>query len=149
MKELSKFLHCYFARVIRKSLYLSKFFILFYGISYYFSETLTITEAAVRRKIRKWLHWNLKKKWWKISMVVATFSKDESARPPALLKTESITDILVGRVEKFQNNGFKENLWKVAAAKQKACIFRACHGICSPKHWMYQSLFPVSKISSS
>ena len=52
-------------------------------------------------------------------MVVATFSKDESARPPTLLKTESITDILVGQVEKFQNNAFKENLWKVATAKQK------------------------------
>ena len=49
-------------------------------------------------------------------MVVATFSKDESARPPMLLKTESIVDILVGQFEKFQNSGFKENLWNVAAA---------------------------------
>ena len=51
-----------------------------------------------------------------MSVVVAIFSNNESARPPTLLKTESNTDILVGRDDKFQNSCFKEHLWKVAAA---------------------------------
>ena len=43
-------------------------------------------------------------------VVMTIFSNDESARPPTLLKTESITDILVGQVGKFQNRYFKEHL---------------------------------------
>ena len=45
-----------------------------------------------------------------MSVVVTNFGNDESARLPALLKTESITDILIGKVHELQNNYFKENL---------------------------------------
>ena len=38
-----------------------------------------------------------------MSVIVASFSNDESARSPALLKTESITDILIDKFHKFQN----------------------------------------------
>ena len=38
------------------------------------------------------------------------FSNDESARPPTPLKTEYITDILVGQIDKIQNGCFKEHL---------------------------------------
>ena len=120
-------------KVIFERVQKSFFLTLFYGILYYFSETLT--EVVVRKMIYKWLHWNLRKKWWEVSMLVTIFINDECARPPTLLKTESTTDILIGQVDKFQNSCFKEHLWKVAAA-QKACILRACHEICSRKHWM-------------
>ena len=49
-------------------------------------------------------------------LVVTIFSNNESARPPALLKMESTTDIVVGQVDKFQNSCFKEHLWKIDAA---------------------------------
>ena len=29
---------------------------------------------------------------------------------------KSTTDLLIGQVDKFQNNGFKEHVWKFAAA---------------------------------
>ena len=99
-----------FGRVC-KSLYHST---LLYGISYQFSETLT--EVAVRRKIYKWLYWNLRTKWWKVSVVATIFSNDECARLPTQLKTESTTDILIGQVDKFQNSCFQKHLWKVGAA---------------------------------
>ena len=51
-----------------------------------------------------------------MSVVVTIFSKDESARPPTLLKTEFTTNILVDQVDKFQNSCFKEHPRKVAAA---------------------------------
>ena len=38
-----------------------------------------------------------------MSVIVASFSNDESARPPTLLKTESITYILIDKFHKFQN----------------------------------------------
>ena len=60
-----------------------------------------------------------------MSVVVTIFSYDESARLPTLLKTESITDILVGQVDKFQNSYFKEHLWKVAAAETKSMYFKS------------------------
>ena len=53
------------------------------------------------------------------------FSNDESARPPTPLKTEYITDILVGQIDKFQNGCFKEHLWKVAAASTKTMYFKS------------------------
>ena len=56
------------------------------------------------------------KQWCKMSVVVTIFSYDERARLPTQLKTESITDILVDQVDKFQSSYFKEHLWKVAAA---------------------------------
>ena len=39
-----------------------------------------------------------------MSMVVTSFNNDESARTPALLKTEFTTDILIDQVHKFQNS---------------------------------------------
>ena len=36
-----------------------------------------------------------------MSMVVTSFSNDESARTPMLLKTKSTTDILIDQVDKF------------------------------------------------
>lgn len=51
-----------------------------------------------------------------MSVVVTSFSNNESARPPTLLKTESTTDILVEQADKFQNSCLKEHLKKVAAA---------------------------------
>ena len=44
--------------------------------------------------------------WWKMSVVVTSFSNDESARPAMLLKTESTTDILIEQVHKFRNSYF-------------------------------------------
>ena len=49
-----------------------------------------------------------------MSVVVTSFSNDESARPLLLIKTESTTDILNGQVDKFQSSYFKEHLWKAA-----------------------------------
>ena len=42
--------------------------------------------------------------------VETSFSKDESACAPTLLKTVSTTDILIDQVHKFQNSYFKERL---------------------------------------
>ena len=38
-----------------------------------------------------------------LPVIVTSFSNDESARPPALLKTESTTEVLIGEFHKFQN----------------------------------------------
>ena len=56
--------------------------------------------------------------------LVTIFNNDESAQPPTLLKTESTTDTLIGQFGKFQNNCFKEHLWKVAAAQTKNMYFK-------------------------
>ena len=48
-----------------------------------------------------------------MSVVETSFSNDESACGPALLKTVPTTDILIDQVHKFQNNYFKEHLWKL------------------------------------
>ena len=66
-----------------------------------------------------------------MSVVVTSFSNDESAHPLTLLKTDSITDILIDQVRKFQNTYFKEHLCKAATVLQKAYCLRACHEICS------------------
>ena len=57
-----------------------------------------------------------------MSVVVTSFGNDESARLPALLKTESITDILIGKVHELQNNYFKENLWKLLLFYKKHIV---------------------------
>ena len=41
-----------------------------------------------------------------MSVVVTSFSNDESAHPAMLLKTESTTDILIEQVHKFRNSYF-------------------------------------------
>ena len=91
LSNLSRLLKSY----LLKRLYLSKYLTLYYGISYYFFETLTV--EAVRGKIFKWLYWNLRKKWWKMSVMVTIFSNDEST---TLLKGESTKVILIGQVGK-------------------------------------------------
>ena len=48
-----------------------------------------------------------------MSVVETSFSNDEGAYGPALLKTVPTTDILIDQVHKFQNNYFKEHLWKL------------------------------------
>ena len=48
------------------------------------------------------------------------FSNDENARPPTLLKTESITDILIEQIYNLQNSYFKGQLWKDFTVLQKA-----------------------------
>ena len=72
--------------------YLSKFSTLVYGISFYFSEILT--GVAIGRKTCKCCCWNLRKNWWKIFVVVTSFSRDESTRP-SNAKTETTTDSLI------------------------------------------------------
>ena len=64
-------------------------------------------------------------------MAVTSFSNDESARRPTILKTESTTDILIDQIHKFQNSYIKENLWKAATVLQKAYCLRESHEICS------------------
>ena len=54
------------------------------GISYDFSGILT--EVAIERKICKGLYWNLRKNWWKMSMIVTSFSNDESVCHSTRLK---------------------------------------------------------------
>ena len=44
-----------------------------------------------------------------MSVVVASFSNDERAFSPRLLKTVSTTDILIDQIHKFQNSYFKEH----------------------------------------
>ena len=60
--------------------------------------------------ICKCSYWNLRKKRWKISAMVISFSNDESACPPTPLKTVSTSDILIDQVHKFHNSCFMETL---------------------------------------
>ena len=46
----------------------------------------------------------------KEKMVETSFSEDESACAPTLLKTVSTTDILIDQVHQFQSSYFKEHL---------------------------------------
>ena len=91
--------------------YISKFSTLFYGISYYFCETST--EIAVGRKICEWLYCNPRKKGWKMSVIMTSFSNDESARPPTLVKTDSTTKNLIDQVRKFQSSYFKGTIMQI------------------------------------
>ena len=102
--------------------YLSKFLAKFYGVSYYFSKILT--EVALEEKICKCSYRNLRKKCWKISVVVTSLSNNERACNPTLLKTVYTIDILIGQVHKFQNSYFKEQPWKAATVLQKAYCLR-------------------------
>ena len=42
-----------------------------------------------------------KKKWWKMSVVVTSFSNNDRACRSTLLKTVSTMDILIDQVQKF------------------------------------------------
>ena len=57
-----------------------------------------------------------------MSVVVTSFSNNESACGPMLLKTVSITDILIDQVQKFQNSHFKEHLWKLLLFYKKYIV---------------------------
>ena len=57
-----------------------------------------------------------------MSVLETSFSKDESACGPSLLKTVSTTDILIGQVLKFQNCYFKEHLWKLLLFYKKHIV---------------------------
>ena len=45
-----------------------------------------------------------------MSVLVTSFTNDESAHPPMPLKAEFTTDILINQVRKFQNSFFKEHV---------------------------------------
>ena len=79
-------------------------------------------EVALEEKICKCLYWNLRKKWWKMFVVVTSFSNDDRACHPALLKTVPTIDILIDQVHKFQNSYFKEHPWKAAKGFYKKHI---------------------------
>ena len=55
-------------------------------------------------------------------MVVTSFSNDENACGPTLLKTVSSTDILIDQIHKFQNSYFKEHLWKLLLFYKKYIV---------------------------
>ena len=57
-----------------------------------------------------------------MSVVEASFSNDESACAPTLLKTVSTADILIDQVHKFQNSYFKEDLWKLLLFYKKLIV---------------------------
>ena len=67
-------------------------------------------EVALEANICKLFYWNLRKNWLKMSVVVISFSNDESACGPTLLKSVSTTDTFIDQVHKFQNSYFKEHL---------------------------------------
>ena len=50
-------------------------------------------------------------------VVETSFSKDEIACAPTLLKTVSTTDILIDQVHKFQGSYFERHLWKLLPYK--------------------------------
>ena len=52
-----------------------------------------LKEVAIKKKICKHVQLNLRKIWWKTSVVMSSFSNDERARPPTPLKTESTKHI--------------------------------------------------------
>ena len=76
------------------------------------------------------LFWNLRKKQWKMSVAATSFSNDENAHPPALLKTKSTRNILIHRVHKFHRSYFKEHLWNAATVLQKVYCLKACYEVC-------------------
>ena len=59
-----------------------------------------------------------------MSVVVTSFSNDETACNPTPLKAVSTTDILIGLVHKFQSSYFKEHLWKAGTVLQKSYCLR-------------------------
>ena len=57
-----------------------------------------------------------------MSVVKTSFSKDESACAPTLLKTVSTADILIDQIHKFQNSYFKEHLWNLLLFYKKHIV---------------------------
>ena len=49
-----------------------------------------------------------------MSVALTSFSNDERACYPTLLKTVSPIEIFIDQVHKFQNSFFKEHPWKAA-----------------------------------
>ena len=61
---------------------------------------------------------NLKmEKWLAMFVVVTSFTNDENARPPTLLKMESTTDTLIDQGHRFKT--VIESLWKATTVLQK------------------------------
>ena len=56
-------------------------------------------------------------------VVVTSFSNDERAWSPTLLKTVPTTGILIDQIHKLQNSYFKEH-WKAGPVLQKAYCLR-------------------------
>ena len=57
-----------------------------------------------------------------MSVAETTFSNDESACAPTVLKTVSTTDILIDQIQKFQNSYFKKYLWKLLMFYKKHIV---------------------------
>ena len=57
-------------------------------------------------------------------VVVTSFSNDERAWSPTLLKTVPTTGILIDQIHKLQNSCFKKHRWKAAPVLQKAYCLR-------------------------
>ena len=87
---------------------------------------LTARISSTRREDLQMLLLNSKKKWWKMSVVVTSFSNDDRAYHPTLLKTVPIIDILIDHF----NFNFKEHPWKAATILQKAYCLREVVEIC-------------------
>ena len=68
-----------------------------------------------------------------MSVVVTSFSNDESACGPTLLKTVSGTYILIHQVLKFRNSCFKEHLWKLLLFYKKHIVYRIFSNLERPK----------------
>ena len=97
----------------------------------------------IQMNIYKWFYWNLRKKWWKMSVVEISFSNDESTCAPTLLKTVSTTDTLIDQVHKFQNSYFKERLWKLLWNMLMIAPVKKKLHWSSPKHWIHRPSFPI------
>ena len=57
-----------------------------------------------------------------MSVVLTSFSNDESACGPTLLKAVCTTDILIYQTHKFRNIYFKEHLWKLLLFYKKHIV---------------------------
>ena len=90
------------------------------------------------------------KKWWRMSVVLTSFSNDQSAHPATLLKQEFTTDIFTDQVQKFQNSCFKEYLWQAGYFKSLLWdmliieSFKKHFHWSSPKYWIRRTLLPDS-----
>ena len=80
--------------------------------------------SSSRRKDLQIVWMKSKKKWWKMSVVVTSFSNGDRACRTTQLKTVSTIDILINKVHKFQNSYFKKHPWTAATVLQKAYCLR-------------------------
>ena len=133
-----------FGRFIRKSL---SFQILYFILRNFVLFFCDFNGSSSKKE--EWFYWNLRKKRWKMSVVVTICSNDVSARPPTLLKQSLPQIFSLAKLTNFTKAVWKNTRERLLLLKQEGCISRASHEICSPKHGMYRSSFTVSYISSS